>query len=164
MRFEDLIARPAETLVAIGAFIDHDLDYRRIQLNPVHALKVPNSSFREERHRPDFSPIDRWKTRLSANSLQLCETLIGPWLQEMGYSGMSSDRSRPAGPHARAMRAIYPRRFAAKHFLKTRTPLGRVLTRTRVWTEQPRAGEDPVRSRATVSTPRLASDSTMGRR
>lgn len=53
---------------------------------------------------------------------------------------------------ARAMRVIYPRHFAAKHFLKTRTPLGRVLTKTRVWTEQPRAGEDPV------------SDATMGRR
>jgi hypothetical protein len=96
--------------------------------------------------------------------LELCEALVGPWLREMGYCEMGGANSRPAHPHARAMRAIYPRYFAAKHFLKTRTPLGRVLTKTWVWTEQPRAGERPVRPAHIDPVARVVSDSAMGSR
>ena len=125
LRFEDLIADPRATLDRLGRFIDHDLDYDRIQQNPVHALKRPNTSFREERDRPDFNPIGRWKDRCSPADLRLCEQLIGPSLEELGYE--LTTRADGTGGQSRrlVMRAIYVRHFATKHWLKTHTPLGR---------------------------------------
>jgi hypothetical protein len=144
LRFEDLIADPRATLDRLGRFIDHDLDYDRIQQNPVHALKAPNTSFREERDRPDFNPIGRWKDRCSPADLRLCEQLIGPSLEELGYE--LTTRADGAGQsRRRVMRAIYVRHFTTKHWLKTQTPLGRLLTSTRIWAEQPKAGEALVR-------------------
>lgn len=102
-----------------------------------------------------------WSPPEALPSIELCAALIGPWLQEMGYLDADGATSRPANPHVRVMRAIYPRHFAAKHFLKTRTALGRVLTKTRVWTEQPRPGEDPVRPALAVPRARLVSDPPM---
>jgi hypothetical protein len=150
VRFEELIADPSRTLARIGAFIDHDLDYARIQRNPVHALKSPNTSFREERYTPDFNPVGRWQTKISAEDLALCNTLVGPTLRELGYDSSHPPSSRN-DLHARMMRACYPQFYATKHLLKTRTRLGRVLTSTKVWNEQPREGESPLQPVQTVA-------------
>jgi len=48
VRYEDLIANPRETLGKLGGFIDHDLDYDRIQRASLGRLSETNSSFREE--------------------------------------------------------------------------------------------------------------------
>jgi hypothetical protein len=120
VRFENLIADPAGTLARIGTFIDHDLDYARIQQNPVHALVVPNTSFRNERRSPDFNLVGRWQTKISAEDLALCDALIGPTLHELGYDNSQPSPSR-TDPRTRLMRAFYPHFYVTKHFLKTST-------------------------------------------
>ena len=45
VRFEELVARPQETLSRLGSFIDHDLDYERIQRAGIGSVSEPNSSF-----------------------------------------------------------------------------------------------------------------------
>ena len=52
------------------------------------------------------------------------------------------------------MRTTYFGMFEAKHLLKAHTPVGRFVTSTRVWNEQPKAGESPVRPIAGVATSR----------
>jgi hypothetical protein len=149
VRFEQLIDDPHAALNAVGQFIDHDLDVDRIAANPVHALKNPNTSFREERTRGEFHPIGRWKTA-GADDIRLCESLSGRFLDELGYerafpiqSGRTLERLR--------MRAMYFGMFEAKHLLKAHTPVGQFVTSTRIWDEQPKAGEAPVRPIAGVA-------------
>ena len=145
VRFEDLIADPSATLQQLGRFIDHDLDYDRIRRNPVHALACPNTSFRDERGRSDFNPVGRWKNKCSPGDLELCEMLIGRYLGELGYP-LATPRGRSDRQlRARLMRASYLRYFATRHRLKARSALGRFMTNTRVWAEQPKADEKPVR-------------------
>lgn len=154
VRFEDLVADPERTLRRIGTFLDHDLDYVRVQRNPVHALKLPNTSFRAERYSPDFNPVGRWRTKISRDDQALCDALVGPTLRELGYDSAHSTTSPAALGAARLMRAFYPNFYSTKHVLKTKTPLGRYLTSTSVWSEQPRAGEDliePIRAGAPLS-------------
>jgi hypothetical protein len=141
VRFEDLVSDPRGTLKQVGEFIHHDLDYDRIQQNPVHALKKPNTSFREERARGDFNPVGRWHAQCSAEDLKMCETLVGPYLQELGYELAFPDTEVKAGQRLRAsaVRALYLPYFASKHWLKASTPLGR-FTRTTLWDEQPWVG------------------------
>jgi len=145
LRFEDLIGSPSETLNRVGAFIDHDLAYDRIRQNPVHAMKHPNTSFREERSRADFKPVGRWKEKLTDDDVRLCEALVGPGLTEIGYPLAYPATALQPGARARLMRKFYMAYFTGKHALKAHTPLGRFMTSTRVWAEQPHAGEQPVR-------------------
>jgi hypothetical protein len=141
VRFEDLLGDPPTTLARIGRFIDHDLDYDRIQQNPVFALANPNTSFREDRKKGSFNPVGRWTSKASAHELGLCEMLVGRYLESLGYPLANPAHAAHPTARARMMRTLYMGRFAAKHWLKTRTPLGPVLTRTTQWEEQPRAGE-----------------------
>ena len=43
VRYEDLVRDPAKTLSTLGEFLDHDLDYRRIQQNPIGRVASPNT-------------------------------------------------------------------------------------------------------------------------
>ena len=150
VRFEQLIDDPHAALNAVGQFIDHDLDVDRIAANPVHALKNPNTSFREERTRGEFNPIGRWKSA-DADDVRLCESLTGPFLDGLGYERAFPIQAGHALETLR-MRATYFGMFEAKHLLKAHTPAGRFVTSTRVWDEQPKAGEAPVRPIAGVAT------------
>lgn len=143
VRFEDLIADPRATLNRIGAFLDHDLDYDRIVNNPVHALRRPNTSFREERARGSFNPVGRWKDETSAAAVRMCEMLVGSCLEELGYRRACPTASGVDLLRARVMRLLYMQHFTAKHWLKTRTPAGRLAIDTSVWARQPRATEGP---------------------
>lgn len=144
VRFEQLIGDPRAVLADVGRFIDHDLGVDRISANPVHALKNPNTSFREEHTRGAFNPVCRWKSA-DADAIRLCESLTGSYLEELGYTPAIPSRSARGSIQARRMRATYLGMFKAKHLLKAHTPVGRFMTSTRVWEEQPKAGEAPVR-------------------
>ncbi len=48
VRYEDLVERPAEELRRLGNFIQHDLDYDRIQQASVGSVKKPLTSFKED--------------------------------------------------------------------------------------------------------------------
>ena len=128
VRYEDLVRDPGKTLRAVGEFLDHDLDYGRIQKNSVGRVASPNTVWKEESSPETFSPIDRWKNKLSPPEVDALEALIGDCLEEFGYSLTTDRRSRaPLGPRLSLMRILYPRYFAAKLFLKSKTFLGRLL-------------------------------------
>jgi len=128
VRYEDLVRDPGKTLRAVGEFLDHDLDYGRVQKNGVGRVASPNTVWKEESSPETFSPIDRWKNKLSPSEVSALEALIGDCLEEFGYSLATNRGSRaPLGPRLSLMRILYPRYFAAKLFLKSNTFLGRVL-------------------------------------
>ncbi len=125
--YEDLIARPRETLATIGAFIDHDLDYDRILDVGVGSVSRPNTSFGESGGE-SFNPVERWRRALSPEDLARLDGLIGPLLEELGYP--VTTRPDPAARRAARLdelRALYLPFFGLKHWVKSRTPLSRYL-------------------------------------
>jgi hypothetical protein len=124
VRFEELIANPQETLSRIGVFIDHDLDYDRIQHNGIGSVSDPNSSFAGESE-GTFNPIARWKKKMSPQQIATFEGLVGGFLGELGYSPFSEAKPRTSLRAAR-LRATYLPMFEAKHRMKA-TALGRLV-------------------------------------
>jgi hypothetical protein len=129
VRFEDLVAKPQETLSRLGAFISHDLDYDRIQRAGIGSVSEPNSSFAGE-SQLTFNPVGRWNTKMSAEQIAGFEELVGDFLQDLGYS-LSSAKQRTSLRGTR-MRAVYPAIFEAKQWMRTNTPLGRFVHLDRI--------------------------------
>jgi hypothetical protein len=100
--------------------VEHDLDYQRIAEVGIGSVSVPNTAFKEEQR----SPIGRWKTDLSEGELAAIEDMIGGSLEQLGYELGTKGSSRP---DLAAMRAAYRLHFAAKLYVKNRTPVGRWL-------------------------------------
>jgi hypothetical protein len=106
VRYEDLVREPAKTLTVLGEFLDHDLDHNRIQRNASGRLVSPNTVWEEEIRQETFSPIGRWKTRLSATEIAAVEVLIGDCLEEFEYPLAAGPRgSARLDPILGAMRA-----------------------------------------------------------
>jgi sulfotransferase family protein len=124
VRFEELITNPQETLSRIGGFIDHDLDYDRIQHARIGSVSQPNSSFAKESDGP-FNPVGRWKARMSAGQMTAFEGLVGGFLRELGY-GLFSEAKQGISLSAARLRTTYLTMFDAKHWMKA-TPLGRFV-------------------------------------
>jgi hypothetical protein len=145
VRFEDLVTDPHSTLERIGRFIDHDLALETILRSRVLAMDAPNTSFDAAGASKPFNPVGRWHALQVAEDVRLCERLIGPYLETLGYERAWRDDAGISALRAAWMRWAYMNSFRVKHAIKTHTPLGRVVTSDRVWTEQPRVGEPPVR-------------------
>lgn len=130
VRFEDLVAKPQETLQRLGSFIDHDLDYERVHHTGIGSVSKPNSSFADE---PEgtFNPVARWKTKMSLKEMSGLQDLIGDSLLALGYGPLSEPRGATSLRAAR-MRAVYPLLFDAKQWAKTSTPLGRFVDLERI--------------------------------
>jgi hypothetical protein len=128
VRYEDLVRDPEPTFRTVGEFLDHDLDYGRIQQNSIGRVASPNTVWKEESSPETFSSIDRWKSKLSPPEIATLEDLIGGCLQEFGYSVTTGARgSVPFDPRLSLMRSLYPWYFDAKLFVKSKTVLGRLL-------------------------------------
>ena len=124
IRYEDLVTNPRETLGTLGGFIDHDLDYDRIQRAGLGRLSETNSSFREESAKEKINPLGRWKGRLAHAEVAAIEATVGDCLQENGY-----ELSLPAAERRRSlrhswMRGMYPSFLGSKLWLKLHTPAG----------------------------------------
>jgi hypothetical protein len=127
VRYEDLVRDPAKTLAVLGRFLDHDLDHDRIQRNAIGRLVSPNTVWEEETCQQTFSPIGRWKTKLSAAEIAEVEVLIGDCLEEFEYPLAARPRgSARLDPILSSMRVFYPRFFEAKLFLHSKTVVGRL--------------------------------------
>jgi len=130
VRFEDLIGNPRVVLSRLSGFIEHDLDYDRIQKSGIGSVSEPNTSFSPGAE-GSFNPIGRWRESLSEEELARLEGMIGDTLNELGYplattTQMSAD--------LQGLRNRYRRYFDLKHWLKSQTPAGRVLvTRDLSW-------------------------------
>lgn len=125
IHFEEVVQQPRETLQRLGAFIDHDLDYDRIQQNALGTLRDPNSSFRGDGAEKEANPIERWKALLSGAEVAQVESLIGELLAETGYELASTDAQRHRSLPVSLMSFLYPIYFDLKLWLKTYTPLAR---------------------------------------
>jgi len=126
IHFEDLIGNPNETLDKLGGFLDHDLDYDRIQRAGLGRLSETNSSFREEGAKEKINPLGRWKERMAHADVAAIEATVGECLQENGY-----ELSLPAAERRRSlrhswMRGMYPVFLSGKLWLKLHTPIGRL--------------------------------------
>jgi hypothetical protein len=135
VRFEQLNTNPKETLAELGAFIQHDLDYDRIQQAGIGSVSNPNSSFGKDKDgEGSFNPVGRWKSKMSAQEAAAFEEIVGGLLSELGY-----ERSSPASGrlqlHARRMRTSYLSMFAIKQWMKS-TPMGRGVNLKNVGLEE----------------------------
>jgi len=130
VRFEDLVTRNRETLVEIGNFISHDLDYDRIKHRAIGTLSKPNSSFESGRE-AGYSPVGRWKQLLSSEDIARIESLMHPLLQELGYPLTASNPVRTSFEWS-TMKVLYPCFFDSKQWLKSHTPLGRFVRTDRL--------------------------------
>jgi sulfotransferase family protein len=128
VRYEELVREPEKTLRTVGEFLDHDLDYGRIQKNSVGRVASPNTVWKEESNPETFHSIGRWKNKLSSSEIVGLEALIGDGLAEFGYS-LSAERRGSAALDSRLalMRILYPLYFDTKLFVKSKTVLGRLL-------------------------------------
>ena len=125
VRYEELVQDPENAFATLGKFLDHDLDYARIQSTATGRVLAPNTVWKEEAG-AGFSPIGRWKSKLSQSEISDVETLIGDCLKEFDYplaaERHSSDRFDPT---LSFMRKFYPWFFEAKLFLQSKTVIGR---------------------------------------
>jgi hypothetical protein len=146
IRYEDLITNPGETLGKLGRFLDHDLDYDRIQRAGLGRLSETNSSFREEGVKEKINPLGRWKERLAHADVAAIEATVGDCLEENGY-----ELSLPAAQRRRSfrqswMRRVYPAFLGSKLWLKLHTPAGRFANMSALELEGPVAVTESVRS------------------
>jgi len=125
IHYEDLMTNPQATLGKLGGFLDHDLDYDRIQRAGLGRLSETNSSFREEGGKEKLKPLGRWKERLSPAEIAAIEGTVGDCLQECGY-GLSLPTGNGRSIRHSSMRGVYPAFLNSKLWLKLHTPLGRL--------------------------------------
>jgi hypothetical protein len=125
IHYEDLLTNPQPTLAKLGAFIDHDLDYDRIQRAGLGRLSETNSSFREEGAKESINPLGRWKERLSPAEVAAIEATVGNCLEENGYQPSLPAAERRRSLRNSLMRGIYPAFLGGKLWLKLNTPIGR---------------------------------------
>ena len=126
VHYEDLVTQPRPTLAKLGKFLDHDLDYDRIQNAAMGRLRESNSSFRDEGRAESEHPVNRWKERLSGEEVATLEALVGPCLQDCGYQLTSSAEQRRLTLRLKCLAAAYPRFLDTKLWLKQNTPVGRL--------------------------------------
>ena len=126
VRYEELVAEPRRTLANLSQFLDHDLDYGRIQQAALGRLSESNSSFRGETD--EANPVNRWREKLSRQQVATLESAIGDSLQEFGYELTTSEDVRKNGLRESALRVFYRSFLEAKLWLKIRTPLGRLAS------------------------------------
>jgi len=133
VHFEELVTNPRETLARLGSFIEHDLDYDRIQKVGIGSVSEPNTSFKAGSDQ-QFSPVGRWKKSYTKEDLTTMEALIGKTLRELGYELETDPGDLEKRSDLQIMRAIYRRYFDTKLYLKAKTPLGQFLvTRDLSW-------------------------------
>lgn len=121
VHYEDLVEKPHETLAQLSEFVGQELDYERIQRVGIGSVSAPNSSFASEA-KAGFHPVRRWAEKMSSTELENFESLTGAFLREVGYGLESAPKP---GWRTKRLRATYFTWFAARHWLKSRTPLGR---------------------------------------
>jgi hypothetical protein len=133
VRYEDLVQHPEKTLSVLGEYLDHDLEYGRIQRAAMGHVVSPNTVWKEESGAGAFNPVNRWKTKLTPAEIHALEALIGDCLQEFAYP-LSTERESSArlDMDLRLMRSFYPRYFDVKLFLQSKTLVGRLAKGTRL--------------------------------
>lgn len=117
VRFEELVRDPRAVLRRLSGFLDHPLDYDRVQKTAIGAVARPNTSFSKQQH-AEFNPVARWKKQLSTQQLTRIEGLVGGTLEGLGYSLATPGRAA-CNPAALAWdRLLYRNFFELKAWSK----------------------------------------------
>ena len=125
VRYEDLVERQQPALEKIADFLHHDLDYTRIQETSVGSVKNPLTSFKEDLKEGHFTPVGRWKDKLTSDQLKQFEQLIGNYLQELGYPLSDPANASANSLAVQTMRWTYRNFYEFKQWAKVNTPLSR---------------------------------------
>jgi hypothetical protein len=132
IHYEDLVQNPRETLARIGKFIEHDLDYDRIQQVALGSVHNPNSSFRGDGKETEAATIGRWKRMFTPAQVRDVESSLGNLLVETGYTLETPPAERGSSRSVRLMNFLYPLYFDFKLWLKSDTPLARIANKGRM--------------------------------
>ncbi len=125
VHYEELVERPETALKTIGEFLQHDLDYARIQESSVGSVKKPLTSFKEDLKEGHFSPVGRWKDKFPSDQLVRFEQLVGNYLRELGYELSNPALSSRNSFEVQKMRWTYRNFYKFKQWAKVNTPLSR---------------------------------------
>jgi Sulfotransferase family len=132
VHYEDLVENPRGTLAGIGRFIDHDLDYDRIQQVALGSVHNPNSSFRGDGKETEAATIGRWKVMFTEQQVRVVESSIGDLLTDTGYELETPPAERHLSLPQHFMNFLYPLYFDFKLWLKSDTPLARIADKGRL--------------------------------
>jgi LPS sulfotransferase NodH len=124
IHYEELVTEPRNVLARLGEFLDHDLDYDRIQNTRLGRLLESNSSFFGD-EKETKNPVNRWKEKLSEEQVKELEAIIGTALREFGYPLTGNTEQTAAGFRLKCLSAVYPSFLSIKHWLKLNTPMSR---------------------------------------
>jgi hypothetical protein len=113
------VEKPRETLLDVGAFIGHDLDYDHILANAVGSVAKPNTSFPGSAGK--FT--GRWRDSLAPRDAASMEAMLAPMLLELGYRLELQEDRGSAAPRLRAL--PYRVKFDVRQLLKSWPLLGR---------------------------------------
>ena len=116
IRFEQLVSDPRSALNNLSSFLDHELDYDRIQRTALGSVSQPNTSFKTQSPQ-EFNPVERWKKDLTADEVAKIEELIGETLIELGY-GLANLETRHSWPGLVGEKFVYHSFFEAKLWAK----------------------------------------------
>jgi hypothetical protein len=114
VRFEELVREPRVVLRRLSGFLEHDLNYDRIQETAIGAVARPNTSFSAQRPR-EFNPVARWKKQLTHGQLTRIEGLVGGTLSELGYELATPGRAACNKMSLAWSRLAYRQFFELKH-------------------------------------------------
>jgi Sulfotransferase family len=132
VHYEDLVQNPRDTLARIAKFIEHDLDYDRIQQVALGSVHNPNSSFRGDGKETEAATIGRWKRMFTPPQVRDMEWSIGEMLTSTGYALETPAAEMRASLAVRFMNFLYPVYFDVKLWLKSATPLARIADMKRM--------------------------------
>jgi hypothetical protein len=118
IHFEDLLARPQETLNQIAGFIGQPLNYEVIQRVAYGSVSKPNTSFHTEAPQAEFTPVGRWKKSFSPEQLLRLERLVGTTLQETGYTLATEGAQMGLDSSLKATRLLHRAYFEGKILYK----------------------------------------------
>jgi Sulfotransferase family len=130
VHYEDLVQNPRETLARIGQFIEHDLDYDRIQQVALGTVHNPNSSFRGDGKETETNTIGRWKRMFTPAQVRDIESSLGNLLVDTGYALETPAAQLRSSLAVRFMNFLLPLYLDSKLWLKSYTPLARIAEKT----------------------------------
>jgi sulfotransferase family protein len=142
VHYEDLVQNPCDTLARIGKFIEHDLDYDRIQQVALGSVHNPNSSFRGDGKETEAATIGRWRRMFTPSQVRDMEWGIGDLLASTGYALETPPEKTGTSPAVRLMNILYPLYFDLKLWLKSETPLARIADTGRMGVAESDAGTE----------------------
>ncbi|HUI42629.1 MAG TPA: sulfotransferase [Terriglobia bacterium] len=125
VRYEDLVDRPREELARVCEFIQHDLDYDHVQRTRIGSVRTPLTAFKEDLARGIFQPVGRWKNSFPPDQLRWFESLVGDYMQELGYQLSGAGGPAPNPVAVRGVRLLYGAYHESKQWAKVHTPLTR---------------------------------------